>query len=276
MQQATTQLDAVKVYEIKVQMYINTVQLPRALDTGLQALEMMGFSLAKIQDLAGNEVILPEFEDLENVPKMTDRELIAVIKLLQSIMTPAFGVKPEIGFPIVVSQVNLCIQRGYSDIAALSYVWYGTLLCAVGEIEKGYNAGQLAVRLLEQFDGKPLIGPVYNMFNSFIRPWKEHAKESLAPLQEALQNGLEFGSLDYVGYCVNNYCIYLFWTGGLLDSLLNKQLLYVNLTEKIGNSYVALEINVLRQLNLNLQGLATDKYRLTGEAIDEVTLLPQL
>lgn len=94
LQQATTQLDAVKVYEIKVQMYINTVQLPRALDTGLQALEMMGFSLAKIQDLAGNEVILPEFEDLENVPKMTDRELIAIIKLLQSITVPAFGVNP--------------------------------------------------------------------------------------------------------------------------------------------------------------------------------------
>ncbi|WP_341738515.1 AAA family ATPase [Microcoleus sp. CAWBG640] len=276
LQQATTQLDAVKVYEIKIQMYINTMQLLRALDTGLQALEMMGFPLAKIQELAGNEVILPQFEELENVPKMTDPELIAVIKLLQSIMTPAFGTKPEIGFPIVVSQVNLCIQRGYSDIAALSYVWYGTLLCAFGEIEKGYHAGQIAVRLLEQFEAKPLIGPVYNMFNSFIRPWKEHAKESLAPLQEALQNGLEFGSLDYVGYCVNNYCIYLFWTGGLLDSLLNKQLLYVNLTEKIGNSYVAMEINVLRQLNLNLQGLATDKYRLIGEAIDEVTLLPQL
>ncbi len=276
LQQATTQLDAVKVYEIKIQMYINTLQMPRALDTGLQALEMMGFSLAKIQDLAGNEVILPEFEDLENVPKMTEPELIAVIKLLQSIIVPAFGVKPEIGFPIVVYQVNLCIQRGYSDIAALSYAWYGTLLCAVGEIEKGYHAGQLAMRLLEQFDAKPLICPVYNMFNSFIRPWKEHAKESLAPLQEALQNGLEFGSLDYAGYCISNYCIYLLWTGAVLESLLNKQLLYVNLSEKIGNPYVAIEINVERQLNLNLQGLATDKYRLNGEAIDQVTLLPQL
>ena len=276
LQQATTQLDAVKVYEIKIQMYINTVQMPRALDTGLQALEMMGFSLAKIQDLAGNEVILPQLEDLENVPKMTDPELIAVIKLLQSIAVPALGVKPEIGISIVFSQVNLCIQRGYSDIAALSYVWYGTLLCAFGDIEKGYHAGQLALKLLEQFDAKPLICPVYNMFNSFIRPWKEHAKESLAPLQDALQNGLEFGSLDYVGYCVSNYCIYLFVTGGQLESLLNKQLLYVNLSEEIGNPYIALEINVERQLNLNLQGLATDKYRLIGEAIDEVTLLPQL
>ncbi len=276
LQQATTQLDAVKVYEIKIQMYINTVQMPRALDTGLQALEMMGFSLANIQDLAGNEVILPELEDLENVPEMTEQELIAVIKLLQSIMVPAFGVKPEIGFPIVVSQVNLCIERGYSAIAALSYVWYGTLLCVGGEIEKGYHAGQVALKLLDKFDGKPLICPVYNTFNSFIRLWKEHGKESLAPLQEALQNGLEFGSLDYACYGVYNYCLYLFWTGGLLESLLNKQLLYVNLSEKLGNSYVAIEINVLRQLNLNLQGLATDKYRLIGEAIDEVTLLPQL
>ncbi|MEZ2229735.1 MAG: AAA family ATPase [Microcoleus sp.] len=275
LQQATTQLDAVKVYEIKVQMYINTWQFPRALDTGLQALEMMGFSLAKIQDLASHEVILPQFEDLENLPKMTEPELIAVIKLLQSLNVAALSVKPEIGFQIVVCQVILCIQRGYSDIAALSYVWYGTLLCAVGEIEKGYHAGQLAVRLLEQFDSKPLICPVYNTFNYFIRHWKEHAKESLAQLQEALQNGLEFGSLDYASYGINNYCLNLFWTGGLLESLLNKQLLYVNLIEKIGNAYVAMEINVLRQLNLNLQGLATDKYRLTGEAIDEVTLLPQ-
>jgi predicted ATPase/signal transduction histidine kinase/CheY-like chemotaxis protein/tRNA A-37 threonylcarbamoyl transferase component Bud32 len=276
LQQATTQLDAVKVYEIKIKMYINTVQMPRALNTGLEALEMMGFTLSKIQDLAGNEVIMPEFEDLENLPKMTEPELIAIIKLLQSITVPAFGVKPEIGFPIVVSQVNLCIQRGYSAIAALCYVWYGTLLCAVGEIETGYQAGQLAVRLLEQFDGKPLISYVYNMFNTFIRPWKEHAKESLASLQDALQNALEFGSLDAAGYCVDNYCIYLFWTGGLLESLLNKQLLYIDLTKKNGLQYVEMEVNVGRQLNLNLQGLASKKNLLIGEAIDEVTLLPQL
>ncbi|MBE9097348.1 AAA family ATPase, partial [Tychonema sp. LEGE 07203] len=276
LQQATTQLDAVKVYEIKIKMYINTLQMPRALDTGLQALEMMGFSLAKIQELAGNEVRLPEFEELENVPKMIDPDLIAVIKLLQSTMVPAVVIKPEIGFAIVVSQVNLCIQRGYSASAALSYVYYGMLLCTFGEIEKGYHAGQLALRLLDKFDGKPLICPVYNMFNSFIRPWKEHAKESLAPLQDALQNGLEFGSLEYAGYCVNNYCIYLFLTGGQLDLLLKKQVLYINLSEEIGNPYISMEINLERQLNLNLQGLAADKYRLIGEAIDEVTLLPQL
>ncbi len=276
LQEATTQLDAVKVYEIKIQMYVNTMQLARAFDTGLQALEMMGFPLSKIQELAAYEMILPQFEDLGNLPKMTEPDLIAVIKLLQSIITPALAVNPEISVQIVFSQVNLCIQCGYSDITALSYAWYGTLLCAFGEIEKGYHAGQLAVRLLEQFDVKPLICPVYNMFNSFIRPWKEHAKESLAPLQEALQNGLEFGSLDYVGYCVSNYCLYLFLTGGQLESLLNKQLLYVNLSEEIGNPYIAMEINVERQLNLNLQGLATDKYRLIGEAIDELTLLPQL
>jgi predicted ATPase/signal transduction histidine kinase/DNA-binding NarL/FixJ family response regulator/tRNA A-37 threonylcarbamoyl transferase component Bud32 len=276
LQQATTQLDAVKVYKIKIEMYVNTMQMSRALDTGLEALDMMGFPLSKIHDLAGNDVIMPEFEDLEKLPAMTDTELIAVIQLLQSIIFPAFGVKPDIGLPIVVCQVNLCIQGGYSAIAALSYVWYGTLLCAVGDIEKGYHAGQLAVKLLDIFNGKPLICPVYHMFNSFIRPWKEHAKQSLVSLQDALQNGLKFGSVDYAGYCVNNYCIYLFSTGELLESLLSKQLLYINLTEKIGNTYVAREINILRQLNLNLQGLAIDKYRLIGEVIDEVSLLPQL
>ncbi|MEZ2301276.1 MAG: AAA family ATPase [Microcoleus sp.] len=275
LQQATTQLDAVKVYEIKIQMYINTFQMPRALDTGLQALEMMGFSLSRLQSLAKNQVILPRFEDLEKLPRMTEPELIAVIKLLQSITIAALGVEPEMGFQIVVCQVNLCNQQGYSSLAALSYVFYGTLLCTIGEIEKGYHSGKVAVKLLDKFEAKELICPVYNMFNSFIRPWKEHAKESLTPLQDALQNGIEFGSLVYVGYCVSNYCIYLFLTGGKLESLFNKQLLYVNLSQEIGNPYIALEINVERQLNLNLQGLVTDKYRLIGEAIDEVTLLAE-
>ncbi|MCC3573295.1 MAG: AAA family ATPase [Microcoleus sp. PH2017_34_RAT_O_A] len=275
LQQATTQLDAIKIYEIKIQMYVNTFQMPRALDTGLQALEMMGLSLSRLQSLAKNQVILPKFEDLEKLPRMTDPELIAVIKLLQSITIPALGVDPEIGFEIVVCQVNLCNQQGYSAIAALSYVFYGTLLCTIGEIEKGYHSGKVAVKLLDKFEAKELICPVYNMFNSFIRPWKEHARESLTPLQDALQNGIEFGYLVYVGYCVSNYCIYLFLTGGQLESLFDKQLLYVNLSQEIGNPYIALEINVERQLNLNLQGLVTDKYRLIGEAIDEVTLLAQ-
>ncbi|MDM8557205.1 AAA family ATPase [Candidatus Parabeggiatoa sp. HSG14] len=273
-QATTTLLDKVKVYHLKIQMYMTNLQMLKALDTGLLALDMMGISLLNAD--AHKNMILPQLENLNDLPKMTDPDQIAIMQILTAMASPALVSKPELLLPITSTQISLCLNHGHSALAAFTYVWYGAILCGSENVDTGYYCGQLGLKLLDHFQANELKSKVYNMFNAFIRHWKEHLRESLAPLIEGFQSGLEFGDLIYAGYCACNYCAYLFSTEEKLEKTLQKQSQYINLLKNLKHELAIHYPSIWKQLALNLQGLVADKYFLTGESFDEIVMLPRL
>ncbi|MBD2042518.1 ATP-binding sensor histidine kinase [Microcoleus sp. FACHB-672] len=277
LKQANTLLERMKVYELKIQMYTAQLQMAKAVDTGLQALEMIGVSLSNVLGNGSEKVTLPRLEDLEDIPEMTDAYKLAAMRLLMALTAPAYQAKPDI-FPLIIfTQVNLCIEHGHSPLAAFTYSWYGLVLCgALGDIESGYHAGLLALKLLDKFDARELKCTVINMFNVFIRPWKRHIRETMIPLMEGLQSGLEVGDLVYASFCASNYCAYIFTIEEKLESIAQKQVPFIDLLPKLKNTHSFYYASIWRQLTLNLLGLAVDKYRLIGESFDEQAILPKL
>jgi PAS domain S-box-containing protein len=277
LQNASSQLDAIKVYETKIQIYITSMQASAAIDAGLQALELIGLSLEKILEYGLQEALLPQLQDVEKLPEMTDSYQLTALRILIAITSAALISRPEILLPIVLTQVHLCLQHGHSALSSFSYSWYGALLCTdTKTIDKGYHSGKLALKFLEQFPSSSLKCPVYNMFHVFVKPWKEAAITTLNPLIEGMQNGLEVGDLVYSSYCVENYCTYLFIIGKDLTNVEQKQTQYIDLMQKIKNDYAACNIRIWKQLNDNLQGRAVNPCQLSGNSFDEVTMLPQL
>ncbi len=277
LQNAASQLDMIKVYETKVQIYITSMQVSRAIDAGLQALEFMGLSLEKILEYGLQEAFLPQLHEVKGLPEMTEPYQLTALRILIAITSAALISRPEILLPIVLTQVHLCLKHGHSALSSFSYSWYGALLCTDPKtIDKGYHSGQLALELLERFPSNSLKCQVYNMFHVFVKPWKEAARETLNPLIEGLQSGLEVGDLVYSSYCVENYCTYLFVTGENLVTVEQKQTQYIDLMQKIKNDYAACNIRIWKQLNDNLQARTANPYQLSGNSFDEVTMLPQL
>ena len=273
LQQAKNLLDKVKAYELKIQMYMTQTQSIKPIEAGLEALQLMGISLSDILDCGSLEIQMPGLEEVDNLPQMTNPERLATLRLLVSITSPSLMYKPEILLPIILAQIKLCIEEGYSPLSAFSYSWYGLVLCGgTGEIEKGYHAGQLSVKLLEKYGLDAMKCQVYNQFNGCIQPWKEHLREGLPTLQEGFQSGLEAGNLIFGGYCAFNHCNSLFFTGENLEVVEQKQAGYIDLLRQLKTDYVACNISVWRQTSLNLLGLAADKCRLIGEAFDESTI----
>jgi predicted ATPase/signal transduction histidine kinase/DNA-binding NarL/FixJ family response regulator/tRNA A-37 threonylcarbamoyl transferase component Bud32 len=276
LEQAINILDRVKAYDLKIQMYIAKTQGLKAIDAGLQALEMMGISRSHILECGRLEVQLPQLEEVDTFPQMTDPEQLAAMRFLVSITSPALINKPEILLPIILTQINLCMTQGYSPLSASSYTWYGMVLCGgMGEIKKGYHAGELSVELFNKYGVNSIKCQVFNMFNAFVKPWKKHLRETLASLQEGFQSGLEVGDLIYAGYCALNYCSSLLFTGEELDGLEQKQGHYINLFTQFKSEYITSNFSIWRQMNLNLRGLSADKYRLVGASFDEEMMLPQ-
>ncbi|MCC5647286.1 AAA family ATPase [Nostoc sp. CHAB 5824] len=273
---ATNLLDRVRVYELQIQICMAQIELVKAIEIGLQVLEQLGISLAILEGEESLLIELPSLATLSAMSVMTDPYKLCAMQILKLLCSPVFMAKPEIFPQIIITTINLCIEYGNSPLSAFGFGFYGLLLSGTGRVDEGYHAGKIALELLEMFNARELTAKVYNLFNSNIRSWKEHAKNSIAPLQEAVQIGLETGDIEWGGYAAANLCSYLFFCEDNLASTVQKQAIYIDLSLKIQQENPTHFTQIWRQLGLNLCGLAKDKYRLVGESFDETNMLPRL
>ncbi|MEG4963437.1 MULTISPECIES: AAA family ATPase [unclassified Microcoleus] len=275
LQHGKTLLDRIPAYEIKIQVHMAQHQVNDAIDTGLQALELLGYPV----NLSEQEFLvkLPALECLEDYPTMTDPAQLAAMRILKVSFTSVLVGRPQILLPVIVRQVKLCVEGGHSPLASATYAWYGTLLCGpLGNIDIGYQAGRLALQLLKHFETREHKVVTYNMFYTFVHHWKEPLRESLSPLAEGVQIGLESGNYEYTGYCITNYCFYIFLAGQNLETVetehkkYHELLLYLKWQHSISIS------QIWYQLLLNLLGKAVNPLQLSGEIFDESTMLSNL
>ncbi|HCF26890.1 MAG TPA: serine/threonine protein kinase, partial [Cyanobacteria bacterium UBA11049] len=271
--QANSLLDKVKLYELKIQFYIAQNQMIEAIDTALPVVELLGYPLSQNPRELSLVAELPQLSDLESFPEMTNPAQLAVLQILTIITGPAYQAKPDLLPFIVFKMVNVCLEFGHSALAAYAYGMYGLMLCgSLGDIESGYHSGQLSLRLLEQYPDHTLNCKIHMLFNSFVGHWKEHHRETIPAFVDNIQMGFETGDVVYAAYCCMWSCGYLLFTGDPLDVVEEKQRQYVELLEKIKQEHGLYPAKTWRQLTLNLQGLATDKYQLVGESFNQADM----
>lgn len=276
LQNTKTLLDQVKIYEAKMQIYIAQLEMVKAVEIGLLILEQLGIFLVTLEGDDSLVVELPNMAELEKSLVMTDPYKLSAMQILKILCAPVFMAKPEIFPKLIITMVNLCIEHGNSALSSFAYGFYGLLLSGMGKLDDGYHAGNIALKLLDKFDAKELKARVYNLFNSNIRSWKEHSKNSITSLQEGVQSGLDTGDIEWGGYCAANLCSYLFFSTDKLELAVQQQAIYIDICIKIKQEIPIHFSQVWRQLGLNLQGLSADKYLLIGDSFDEAQILPRL
>lgn len=276
LEHTTKLLDRVKVSELKMQIFIAQLEIIKAIEIGLELLKNLGVSLEEIPKENSLVVELPPLNQLDKIPVLTDAYQLSALRILTTLCAPVFFAKPQMLPQLMLTMVNLCIEQGHSPLAAFAYAFYGLFLSGLGKLDTGYHSGQIALKLLEQFDAKQLTAKVYNLFNAHNRPWKEHAKNSLDPFLEGVQAGLETGDVEWACYCAGNYCGYSFLTEDSLNFIVEQQAKYIALVKK-GQIKTAIYYgSTWRQLALNLRGEAADSTRLIGESFNESQMLPRL
>lgn len=285
LQQATSLLDKVKVYEVKIQGYTAQNKPLEAIETALSVLKMLGIRLPKkpnkidiLLKLVRTKLnfVGKRIEDLIQLPEMTDPYKLAAMRILSDVAAAVYFAVPEL-FPIIVfEQVNLSLKYGNTATSSYAYATYGLILSGevVGDIESGYQFGQLALRLVEKFNAKELKGRTLFIVNFFIKHWKEHLKETINPLLDAYLIGLETGNLEYAAYSINAYSHHSYILGKELPILEREMTMYANALKQVGQETGFYYIQLNRQVVLNLMGQAEDKCRLIGESYDEDKMLP--
>ncbi|MDZ7951121.1 AAA family ATPase [Nostoc sp. DedQUE09] len=286
LQEVKTFLDTIKVYEIKIQTYVAQSQLLKAINTALQVLHQLGisfpetpnqsdsyFELNTITSLLGERAI----EDLIHLPQMTQPDKLAAMQLLSSITIAAYIAAPAL-IPLLASkQVNLSIQYGNAFVSPFAYANFGLILGGmVGNIETGYKFGQLALKLLSQSNSHSLKARTFHLVHYFIIHWKQHIRESLEPLLEGYQSGLETGDLEFAAYCAYDYCYKSFAVGKELVEIEREMKAYIEGIRQIKQGVVPNWTQIFQQSVSNLMRYsANNPTLLVGEFYNEIYGLPQ-
>src|SRR6476469_7653247 len=285
LQKSQTLLEKVNVYELQIQSYNAQNRVVEALNTGLEVLKLLGISFPQnphalniVAGLSNTKLSLglKRIEDLANLPEMIDPEKQAAMRILSGILSSAIQAKPPLIPLLAFRMVKLCIKYGNSPYASIAYVYYGVVMCKLGDISLAYQFGQLAIRLLDKFPSRSIKSRVYATFGSFIHHWKADIKSGLGDLKEGFKTGMETGELEFAGYSIGAYCLNKLSIGDPLDLVDQETGKYMKLMQQSQLEMAVQYISIASQTALNLRGQAVEPCHLVGERFNEVKTLPIL
>ncbi|NER21559.1 MAG: AAA family ATPase [Symploca sp. SIO1C2] len=279
LQRATTLRDKVKIYEIQLQAYTAQNQPLKAVKLALDSLQLMGISLPqqpdgeKIQlELAATQANLAgkEIEDLINLPEMTSAEHLVAMAMMNRVFVALVIAAPQL-MPLVISQmVNLSLEHGNTAVSAPAYATYGMILCGVvGDIDSGYQLGQLAFQLSEHFDNTALRAKTLTRLIAGVQHWHKPLKANLNLAVEAYQLALESGEFEDAAMAAQIYAYHAFFCSQELTQLEREIATYSQAIHQLQQETVWQWNELLRQVVLNLTGSTENPCLLAGDAYNE-------
>ncbi|WDD33160.1 AAA family ATPase [Nostoc sp. UHCC 0926] len=284
LQQAKTLLEQIPIYNVKIQAYMAQAQHKKALQIALTVLLSIGVELPQQVNQTDIECELEQTKrlladkaatDLLELPKMTDVTILAAMQILSSIMSAAYQADPALFRVIVFKQVQLSILYGNAPESTYAYASYGLILCGVlGEIDTGYEFGEMALLLLDHLNAFKLKSKTLFAVNCFIRHWKSPVKETLNPLLQAYTSGLETGDIEYAVMSAYVFGRYAYLSGHGLHELAQAMGNYGTIMHQLKQTTYLNFNSIYYQSVLNLLGMADNPCFLIGEIYDEVTMLP--
>ncbi|MCW6053588.1 AAA family ATPase [Lyngbya sp. CCAP 1446/10] len=279
LQQATSMLDKVKVYDAKIQAAASQGNLTEDVSIGLQVLKHLGVILPEspsqsdIQKGLEETALLCAEQDIEaliNLPEMTESEPLAAMYILSSIAPAAYVAAPTVLLLIVCKMVNLSLKYGNATWSSFGYSTYGLILCGVvQDIETGYRFGYLAANLAELLNVEKVKAKVLNVWGSLILHWKKHLREALPVLIEGYQSAVESGDFEMAGHCGFHICDVSCFLGQELTEVEQKISTYSKAISKIRQEVLLSWIALVRQVVLNFLGNNPNPTCLIGESYNE-------
>lgn len=276
-------MDKVRVYQIKVQAEIGKNQPVIGINAAREALALFGIEIPEKPtpeqaDKAMQETKAkwetPGIDSLVNLPKMTDPEKLAIARLLQKLYFVSYVVDPLLYRVVVCQLVSLSIEHGNDPPSSPEgYIQYALILCGLEDIENGYKAGKLAEQLVQNFGTEAITSAatVGCIFNGAVRVWVEHLKNTLKPLLDTYQVGMNTGNLMFATLSLSFYANHLFWLGLELNGVELEIAKYNDVLHTIKQFMFVDILEVYQQATLNLLGKAakTSPHLFLGEIYHE-------
>ncbi|MGK7887919.1 MAG: AAA family ATPase, partial [Leptolyngbyaceae cyanobacterium] len=267
-------LDKVPVSAIQVQAYLAQGLFQESVNTAIEVAYLLGVALDD-DDVADPVAQIKAIDQalvgrspatLAALPKMMNAQHQAAVQILSSANSAAYVGVPVYLPAIVSKQVQLLIAHGNIPLAAFVYAWYGTLLCgAFNRLQQGYEFGQLALQLLDDYSVVDIRSKTVFMVNCMVVHWQRHVRDTLEPLSLACQGGRESGDVEFAGWAILVRCEHLFCMGHPLDAVEQELEISAETITQFKQDSALFHNNIYHQATLNLLGKAEQPQVLSGD-----------
>ena len=275
-------LDKVKIYELIIQSHIVQKSLQKAISKALLIsrlfqvnlpenptnLNLLFWWLKTKFSLRGKDI-----KNLIDLPEVKNTEKQIAFRIMVSTGTAAYFVNPKLLVLMAMQAVNFSIKYGNMIDSITAYSGYALLCVARGDIDSGYQFGELALKLLTKFDAQHKKASIYHIVYSFIKHWKQHIRDLLNPLLETYQTGLETGNLEDAAYAIVAYSYFSYFAGRKL-TIIEKEISFYS--QNISQTQQKMALNyqtIYHQLVLNLMNYSDCPYQLTGQVYNAQKML---
>ncbi|MEH1942380.1 MAG: AAA family ATPase [Nostoc sp.] len=280
---ANVLLDKVKSIEIQIQSYLAQSRFDDSIRSAIALLNLLGVKLSDRANQTQTFLSLAQTKlrllgksplSLIDLPDMKGGKQLAAIRILASTNSTAYIARPDLLPQIILSEVNLSMQYGNAAASAFGYAWYGLIECGIlGNIQAGYKFGQLALQVLEKFHSKEFKARTFFIVQTFINHWHQPLQDTIAPLIEAYQVGLETGDIEYAAWASYSCSFHGYLMGQELAELEKQMGDYAEVYSHFRQEKPQTYINSFRQAILNLLGSTNPSY-LSGAIYDAQTIRP--
>ena len=264
-------LQTARLYEIKIRLALAQNQIESALDLGIQILNILGVNL--VQSLS-QEL---EPKRLAQLPAMSEPIKLQAMQTLMLVHPPACFAESPLALPILYTMLEISSQYGNAPSSIYAYAVYSNIkIWLASDLDFAYQLSQLALSVLNKLNAVEYKAKTSVIVSINITHWKRPLKETIEPLWQAIQSGLEVGDCEFACYAAHYYCSHLLFSGSDLNNVRESQLKYIALIDKYRQKHQLILAKILAQLVENL----TDKSNLTqvlnGSFIKETETLLEL
>ncbi|WP_118166962.1 ATP-binding sensor histidine kinase [Nostoc sphaeroides] len=210
---AQTPLDKAVIYRVQMTQYQLQGRNAEAIAMQRQSLQLLDWELPKEQELIQKSLdeeiaIVNRFleqqtiESILNLPKMSDAGIAEMLRILQILFYAAWlDGQPTLGLLVLAKMTTLSLQYGNSDMSPFSYAGYALIANAIlKDLGTGYQFGQMAVQLCEQFDNADVRGMTNFIFAADVHSWSHPIREADTYYDNAYKYGMEAGNWLTVGF----------------------------------------------------------------------------
>jgi histidine kinase len=283
--QARSAIDKVKVLEARIQAQIAQNRLFDGVQTAISAMQTLGIrfpakpgKLHVLLELAKTRLALGRrpVSSLIDLKEMTDESFVAAMRIMTTVFSAAYISYPAMMPLFVLRQVQLSIRHGNHALSSFTYANYGLILCGIlGDIPKGYAFGQLALKVVERFGAHQIRTKTQFSVSTFIRHAKEPLQDTLQPLLDAYQNGLETGDIEYAAWSTLGYSYSRYIMGVPLDEIESDMSPLLETVARLKQESALSKVRLWRQAVANLRADEPSS-DLAGDYYDEAAMLGAL
>jgi len=199
-------MERAKFLHIRQFIYIAESRYEEALNVGVTALTIMGYSLPSQDEIdkmmQSEEQLMTSIELCATQPPMKDPLQFKIMELLITTFSPAYFLVHPLFSPIMIGMLQHSLKHGKSVMLSFAFSAFVHVMHEYQYLSACYKVGKMGKKLVEEYgaEARAYRCKVHSSFSVAVAHWAYAMADCMPEIRKASQMCLEEGDHEYFSY----------------------------------------------------------------------------